>query len=174
MCIRDSNSSKQALDLGVSMIHQELHPIRFRPVMENIWLGRFPMKGIAVDKKAMIQMTKDLFQEVGLDVDPEVLAGELSASTLQLVEMCIRDRNQPLAALAPALMLTGLILLGLLATFAASRLLSLTILRGTPSSFTLELPPYRKPQFGQVLLRSVFDRTLFVLGRDVYKRQPLH
>lgn len=49
------NSSKQALDLGVSMIHQELHPIRYRPVMENIWLGRFPMKGIAVDKKAMIQ-----------------------------------------------------------------------------------------------------------------------
>lgn len=81
------NSSKQALDLGVSMIHQELHPIRYRPVMENIWLGRFPMKGIAVDKKAMIQKTKDLFREVGLDVDPEVLAGELSASTLQLVEI---------------------------------------------------------------------------------------
>ena len=45
------NTSKQALDLGISMIHQELHPIRFRPVMENIWLGRFPMKGIIVDKK---------------------------------------------------------------------------------------------------------------------------
>ncbi len=81
------NSSKQALDLGVSMIHQELHPIRFRPVMENIWLGRFPMKGIAVDKKAMIQKTKELFTQVGLDVDPEVLAGTLSASTLQLVEI---------------------------------------------------------------------------------------
>lgn len=56
------NTSKQALDLGVSMIHQELHPIRFRPVMENIWLGRFPMRGIAVDRKKMIQMTKDLFK----------------------------------------------------------------------------------------------------------------
>ncbi len=81
------NTSKQALDLGVSMIHQELHPIRFRPVMENIWLGRFPMKGIAVDKKKMIQMTKDLFKKVDLDIDPEIRAGELSASTLQLVEI---------------------------------------------------------------------------------------
>lgn len=81
------NSSKQALDLGISMIHQELHPIRFRPVMENIWLGRFPMKGIAVDKKAMIKKTKDLFKEVDLDINPEIMAGELSASTLQLVEI---------------------------------------------------------------------------------------
>lgn len=80
-------TSKQALDFGVSMIHQELHPIRFRPVMENIWLGRFPMKAIAVDKKEMIKKTKKLFQEVDLDIDPEVLAGSLSASNLQLVEI---------------------------------------------------------------------------------------
>ncbi len=81
------NTSKQALDLGVSMIHQELHPIRFRPVMENIWLGRFPMNGIAVDRKAMIRMTKELFEKVDLDINPETVAGELSASTLQLVEI---------------------------------------------------------------------------------------
>lgn len=81
------NTSKQALDLGISMIHQELHPIRYRPVMENIWLGRFPMKGIAVDKKTMIKKTKELFKEVDLDIDPEVLAGTLSASNLQLVEI---------------------------------------------------------------------------------------
>ena len=81
------NTSKQALDLGVSMIHQELHPIRFRPVMENIWLGRFPMKGIAVARKAMIRMTKELFEKVDLDINPETVAGELSASTLQLVEI---------------------------------------------------------------------------------------
>ncbi len=80
-------SSKQALDLGVSMIHQELHPIRFRPVMENIWLGRFPMKGIAVDKKTMIRKTKDLFKEIELDINPEVMAGSLSPSNLQLVEI---------------------------------------------------------------------------------------
>jgi len=82
------NSSKMALDLGVSMIHQELHPISFRPVMENIWLGRFPMiKGIAVDHKKMYQMTKDLFQKIDLDINPAVLAGTLSASQLQLVEI---------------------------------------------------------------------------------------
>ena len=81
------NTSKQALDLGVSMIHQELHPIRYRPVMENIWLGRFPMRGIAVDKKAMIRKTKELFKEIELDINPEVLAGTLSPSSLQLVEI---------------------------------------------------------------------------------------
>lgn len=80
-------TSKQALDLGVSMIHQELHPIRFRPVMENVWLGRFPMRGIAVDKKTMIRKTRDLFKEIDLDINPEVLAGSLSASNLQLVEI---------------------------------------------------------------------------------------
>ena len=80
-------NSKQALELGVSMIHQELHPIPFRPVMENIWLGRFPMKGIAVDRKAMIKKTEELFKEIGLDIDPEIEAGRLSASTLQLVEI---------------------------------------------------------------------------------------
>lgn len=80
-------TSKQALNLGVSMIHQELHPIRFRPVMENIWLGRFPMRGIAVDKRKMIQQTKELFKEIDLDINPEVLAGTLSPSNLQLVEI---------------------------------------------------------------------------------------
>lgn len=64
-----------------------------------------------------------------------------------------------------ALMLTGVILLGVAATLGASFILSHTLLRGVPSSFTLELPPYRRPQIGKVILRSVLDRTLFVLGR---------
>ena len=80
-------SSKQALSLGVSMIHQEQHPIRFRPVMENIWLGRFPMSGIMVNHKEMARKTAALFKEVDLDISPTTLAGELSASTLQLVEI---------------------------------------------------------------------------------------
>ncbi|MDR1156953.1 MAG: sugar ABC transporter ATP-binding protein [Oscillospiraceae bacterium] len=80
-------SSKQALDLGISMIHQELHPIRFRPVMENIWLGRFPKMLCAVNHRAMAEQTRELFKQVDLDVQPEVLAGDLSASTLQLVEI---------------------------------------------------------------------------------------
>ncbi len=57
-------------------------------------------------------------------------------------------------------------------TFWVSRLLSGTILKGVPSSFTLELPPYRKPQIGKVIVRSVFDRTLFVLGRAAAVAAP--
>ncbi len=71
-----------------------------------------------------------------------------------------------------ALLLTGLVLLGVLMTFAASRLLSKTVLKGMPSFFTLELPPYRRPQVGKVLVRSVFDRTLFVLGRAAAVAAP--
>lgn len=63
--------------------------------------------------------------------------------------------------------LTGVILLGVFMTLFVSHLLSRTILKGVPSSFTLELPPYRKPQFCKVIIRSIFDRTLFVLGRAV-------
>ena len=71
-----------------------------------------------------------------------------------------------------ALCLTGVILLGVLASLAASWLLSHTLLRGIPSFFTLELPPYRRPQIGKVLVRSIFDRTLFVLGRAVAIAAP--
>lgn len=77
-----------------------------------------------------------------------------------------------LTSLLTALVLTGFILLGILATLAASWLLSRTLLRGVPSSFTLELPPYRRPQIGKVIVRSVFDRTLFVLGRAVAVAAP--
>ena len=71
-----------------------------------------------------------------------------------------------------ALLLFGAILLSIGMTFAASRFLSKTLLSGVPSSFTLELPPYRMPQIGQVLVRSVLDRTLFVLGRAVSVAAP--
>jgi len=71
-----------------------------------------------------------------------------------------------------ALLLTGFLLLGVFMTFAASWLLSHTLLKGVPSSFTLELPPYRRPQLGQIIVRSVFDRTLFVLFRAVSVAAP--
>ncbi|MBU7007005.1 ferrous iron transport protein B [Phosphitispora fastidiosa] len=61
--------------------------------------------------------------------------------------------------------LMSVIILGVFMTLLISRILSATILKGLPSSFILELPPYRKPQIGRILVRSVFDRTLFVLGR---------
>ena len=73
---------------------------------------------------------------------------------------------------AAALMLTGLIVLSLGMTLLASRLLSATLLRGVPSAFTLELPPFRRPQIGRVIVRSVFDRTLFVLGRAAAVAAP--
>ncbi len=71
-----------------------------------------------------------------------------------------------------ALGLTGVILLGVGATLLVSRLLSATILRGMPSAFALELPPYRRPQIGKVLARSILDRTLFVLGRAAAVAAP--
>ena len=64
------------------------------------------------------------------------------------------------------------ILLGVAMTLIISKLLSKTILKGVPSSFVLELPPYRKPQIGKVLVRSIFDRTLFVLGRAMEVAAP--
>ncbi len=75
-------------------------------------------------------------------------------------------------SIGSAALLTAVILLGVLATFAASRILSSTLLKGEPSSFTLELPPYRKPQFGKVIVRSILDRTLFVLGRAAAVAAP--
>jgi len=71
-----------------------------------------------------------------------------------------------------ALMLTGVIVLGVTMTLLVSRALSETILKGIPSSFTLELPPYRRPQIGRVIVRSLLDRTLFVLGRAVMVAAP--
>lgn len=64
------------------------------------------------------------------------------------------------------------ILLGIFFTLFISKILSKTILKGMPSSFVLELPPYRKPQFGKILIRSIFDRTLFVLGRAICVAAP--
>lgn len=69
------------------------------------------------------------------------------------------------ASLLSAVLLLAVILCGVGMTFLTAKLLSCTLLKGIPSSFTLELPPYRRPQITKVLLRSVMDRTLFVLGR---------
>lgn len=71
------------------------------------------------------------------------------------------------ASILSALLLTCVILFGIIMTFVMTRLLSKTVLKGVPSSYTLELPPYRRPQIGKVIVRSIFDRTLFVLGRAV-------
>ncbi len=75
-------------------------------------------------------------------------------------------------SLAAAAALMGTIVLAVAMTLWSSRLLAGTVLRGESSSFSLELPPYRAPQVGQVLVRSILDRTLFVLGRAVVVAAP--
>lgn len=78
----------------------------------------------------------------------------------------------PFKSVISTVLLVGVILLGVFMTLMMSKVLSKTILKGVPSSFTLELPPYRKPQIGKVIVRSIFDRTLFVLGRAISVAAP--
>lgn len=78
----------------------------------------------------------------------------------------------PYRSFVSTLLLTGTIIIGVFMTFLTSKFLSKTILKGMPSSFILELPPYRRPQIGKVIIRSIFDRTLFVLGRAVLVAAP--
>jgi len=66
-----------------------------------------------------------------------------------------------------------IVILGIFLTLLVSKILSKTILKGIPSSFILELPPYRKPQIGKVIVRSLLDRTLFVLGRAITVAAPV-
>ncbi len=91
--------------------------------------------------------------------------------TLILLFLCSSQQNAASYAVS-ALILTLFILLGIAMTFLSSYLLSATVLSGVSSSFTLEMPPYRRPQIGKVILRSVTDRTLFVLGRAAAVAAP--
>jgi len=76
------------------------------------------------------------------------------------------------SSLISTLCVLFVIVLGIFMTLLISKILSKTILKGIPSSYILELPPYRKPQIGKVIVRSIFDRTLFVLGRAVAVAAP--
>lgn len=76
------------------------------------------------------------------------------------------------ASIVSTLAVLFVILLGIFLTLFISKILSKTILKGMPSSFVLELPPYRKPQIGKIVIRSIFDRTLFVLGRAISVAAP--
>ena len=76
------------------------------------------------------------------------------------------------ASIVSTLTVMFVIILGIFCSLIISKILSKTILKGMPSSFVLELPPYRKPQFGKILIRSIFDRTLFVLGRAISVAAP--
>lgn len=102
-------------------------------------------------------------------VAAEGVAAEGGAAAWQAIPW---DLSPAAVSLFSAILLTLVILLGIAATLAASWFLSHTLLKGIPSSFTLELPPYRRPQIGKVIVRSIFDRTLFVLGRAVVVAAP--
>lgn len=85
------NSSKDALDHGIAMIHQELHPVKFRNAMENMWLGRFPLKNYGlfklVDEKKMYKDTEELFKDLDIDVKPDTIVENLSVSIVQQMEI---------------------------------------------------------------------------------------
>ena len=76
------------------------------------------------------------------------------------------------ASIVSTIAVMFVIILGIMMTLVISKILSKTILKGMPSSFVLELPPYRKPQFLKVLVRSIFDRTIFILGRAIAVAAP--
>lgn len=76
------------------------------------------------------------------------------------------------SSVVAALVLLSAIVLSVVVTLVVSKFLSKTVLKGVPSSFTLELPPYRKPQVGRIIVRSIFDRTLYVLARAIVVAAP--
>ena len=85
------SNPRNAMDQGISMIHQELHPVRPQTVSENIFLGRIPYKKVAgirwVDRERLVNGTKEVFDRLGLDIDPRQKVGELSTSYCQLIEI---------------------------------------------------------------------------------------
>lgn len=91
---------------------------------------------------------------------------------IAIIAMFFITCNGLVGSILNALILTLIIGIGITFTFISSKLLSLTILKGMPSSFTLELPPYRKPKIGRVIVSSIFDRTVFVLGRAIISSAP--
>ena len=84
----DFKSSKEALDNGVAMVHQELNQALKRSVMDNLWLGRYPtIGGIAVNEKKMYQDTMAVFDELGIKVDPHRIMSTMPVSQRQMVEI---------------------------------------------------------------------------------------
>lgn len=80
-------SSKEALERGVSMVHQELNLVLQRTVMDNMWLGRYPTKGLFVDQNKMYADTKAIFSELDIDIDPREKVANLSVSQMQMIEI---------------------------------------------------------------------------------------
>ena len=80
-------SAKEALDNGVSMVHQELNQVTQRNILDNIWLGRFPKKGLFIDEKKMYEDTVKIFKDLDIDIDPRLKVADLSVSQRQMIEI---------------------------------------------------------------------------------------
>ncbi|ENF8439183.1 galactose/methyl galactoside ABC transporter ATP-binding protein MglA [Escherichia coli] len=83
----DFHSAKEALENGISMVHQELNLVLQRSVMDNMWLGRYPTKGMFVDQDKMYRETKAIFDELDIDIDPRARVSTLSVSQMQMIEI---------------------------------------------------------------------------------------
>ena len=107
------SSSRQALGAGISMIHQELLPVPYRPVMENLFLGRLPTKKIGpfsfVDHRKMYADTKSICASLGLDVDPKTWVRNLSVSKIQSLEIAkaVSNNSRVIIMDEPTSSLTG-------------------------------------------------------------------
>lgn len=80
-------STKEALENGVSMVHQELNQVLQRNVLDNIWLGRYPMKGFFVDEKKMYEDTINIFKDLDIKVDPRKKVADLPIAERQMIEI---------------------------------------------------------------------------------------
>ena len=81
-------SSKEALENGVAMVHQELNQALTRSVMDNLWLGRYPkVGGIMVSERAMAKRTKEIFEQLEVNVDPKTIMSTMPVSQRQMVEI---------------------------------------------------------------------------------------
>jgi methyl-galactoside transport system ATP-binding protein/inositol transport system ATP-binding protein len=84
----EHHSAAATLKMGISMIHQELNPVLYRPIMENIWLGREPKTKLGlVDHLKMERMTRDVLDEIGMPEDPKTLMSELTVAKMQMCEI---------------------------------------------------------------------------------------
>ena len=80
-------STKEALENGVSMVHQELNQVLQRNVLDNIWLGRYPMKRFFVDEKKMYNDTINIFKDLDIKVDPRKKVADLPIAERQMIEI---------------------------------------------------------------------------------------
>ena len=81
------SSPRQALERGISMVHQELNQVHTRSVMENIWLGRFPVGITGVNHRKMHKDTSEIFEDLGININPKAIIRSLSVSQRQMVEI---------------------------------------------------------------------------------------